>query len=79
MRTTPSFNYRRPYFDGVGNKVVGKSTYEDALRQGDLDYDVEKRPVFTHLTEGNPDSLTLIPDKFATARTVASTDGAKEG
>jgi len=66
-RFTPKFNYRRPYFDGIGNKVTGKATYEDALRIGNLNYEVEKRNLFCDDGSGAP--ALKIADKYATVRT----------
>lgn len=66
-RFTPEFNYRKPYFDGVGNKITGKVTYEEALKLGCIDYEVEKRPITTVAADGN--TVIKIPDKFATVRT----------
>lgn len=63
---TPAFNYRRPYFDGIGNKVTGKASYEDALRIGKLDYEVEKRDLFCD--DGNG-GVKIVEDKYATVRT----------
>lgn len=65
-RFAPEFNYRRPYFDGIGNKITGKVSYEDALRLGNIDYAVEKREITTVAANGG---TLKIPDKYATVRT----------
>lgn len=56
------FDSRKNYFDGAGNSITGVVTSEQAIKLGGLDYEVEKRAIYTE------DGL-LVPDKFATIRT----------
>ena len=56
------FNSRKNYFDDAGNCIVGAVNSEQAIKLGGLNYEVEKREIYT--SDG-----ILVPNKFATIRT----------
>lgn len=64
MEETPKIilpNERQSTFAGIGSEVRSAVTVEEALNMGNLNYTVEKRPIF--LADGTP-----IPERYATTR-----------
>ena len=64
MEETPKIilpNERQSTFAGIGSEVRSAVTVEEALKLGNLNYEVEKRPIF--LADGTP-----IEGRYATTR-----------
>jgi len=58
---------RTATWEGIGSNVSNATTVEEILRSSDLDYTVEKRPMFIDVP-GTEDKI-LVPDRCATVRT----------
>lgn len=58
---------RTATWEGIGSNVSNATTVEEILKSSDLDYTVEKRPMFIDVP-GTKDKI-LVPDKCATVRT----------
>ena len=52
---------RKSTFSNIGNEIIGSTSVDEALRLGNLDYEVEKQPIY--LADG-----TMIKDRMATVR-----------
>ncbi len=63
---TEMFYYGEVPWHGLGQRVEGALTSEEALREARLDWEVAKRPLFTELTSGEPQP---VADHRAVVRT----------
>lgn len=52
---------RKNTFSNIGNEIIGSTSVDEALKLGNLDYEVEKQPIY--LSDG-----TMIKDRMATVR-----------
>lgn len=63
--STTTLDRKAPWFRGVGTDVTGALTAADAIKAGNLDWEVELRKVYTTNAKGNK---TLVPGAFANVR-----------
>lgn len=65
------FSVQEKPWHGLGTVVTDYPTSEEALRFAQLNYEVEKRPVFVNSSniENLPENFERVPDTYATVRT----------
>lgn len=66
---THSFFATRTAWHGLGQKVESAQTSEEAIKLANMDFIIEKRPLYTQLDKDIQGVMIEVPNKFATVRT----------